>query len=187
MRAFSILATIATLALSANAASHNKRAISDNVQSCINGLTSADAKLLELKTAVDGFTSAAGYPGATAIHSTEQALEALLKTTNTACCATTTTVTDEEAAAVFGLVGNIVPDITGSLDSIIAKKPDFAAVAFATAIVKTDVKALAGLLKTLDGCLIAVTPEALLESAQAYVATIDAKFATAFSTYGITA
>ncbi|KAI7893494.1 uncharacterized protein EV154DRAFT_501388 [Mucor mucedo] len=187
MRAFSILATVTAFALSVNAASQNKRAISDNVQSCINNLTTSNAKLLELTSAVNSFTSASGYAGATAIHNTEQALEALLKTTNTACCATTTTVSNEEASAVFGLVADIVPDITGSLDAIIAKKPDFAAVAFATAIVKTDVKALSVLLKKLDGCLIAVTPEALLASAQAYIDTIDAKFAQAFSTYGITA
>jgi hypothetical protein len=150
-------------------------------------LTAADAQLAVVKSAVDSFTSAAGYPGAVNIHTQETSLETLLKAANTACCATTTTVSTEEATAVFTVVAGVVPDITGALDSIINKKADFSAVILATTIVKADLKSLNALLKTLDGCLIAVTPAALLTSAQAYIDTINAKFTSAYTTYGITA
>lgn len=36
-----------------NAASHGKRTISDNIQSCIAGLNAADAQLLVVKSAVN--------------------------------------------------------------------------------------------------------------------------------------
>lgn len=86
---------------------------------------------------------------------------------------------------MFDLIGSMVPDITGSLDSIITKKPDFDAVAFVTTFLKVDIKALADLLKILDGCLITVAPDFLLASAQAYIDGINTKIAAAFTAYNI--
>ncbi|KAG2208275.1 hypothetical protein INT47_006131 [Mucor saturninus] len=175
------------MTLSVSAASYNKRVISDGVQSCINGLNTANSNLLGLTDAVKGFTSAAGYGGAIALHKPVEALETLLKSINTACCSITTTVSHEEATTVFDLVADFVPNVTGSLDVIISKKPEFAAVLFADIIIKNDVKVLADLVKKLDSCLISAAPEDLLDSAQSYIDVIDAKLDSAFTAYGITA
>lgn len=79
-----------------------------------------------------------------------------------------------------------MPNIIGSLDVMISKKPEFAAVLFADVIIKNDIKVLSELVKNLDNCLIAVTPEDFLPSAQKYIDIIDAKLGTAFTAYGIT-
>ncbi|KAG2208257.1 hypothetical protein INT47_006113, partial [Mucor saturninus] len=177
---------LTTIIYVVNAAPQSKRTISDSVQSCVNGLTSSNVKLLELTEALKVFKGADGYTAAVALHTHEQALDAAFKITSTDCCAITATVSDEEATAVFGLVGDFVPDITNSFDVIISKKPEFDALLLATNIAKADIKTLSGYLRQVDGCLIAVTPEPLLATVQSYMDTIDAKLVATYAAYNIT-
>lgn len=168
-----------------NAAALNKRAVSAGVQSCIDGLNTASAQLLVVTSAVDAFTSAAGYAGALSIHTKEQTLETNLKSATTACCAVTTTVSEEDAAAVIAVVDTIVPEIEDALSAIVGKKAQFDAVLLATAIVKADLKNLNTELTALDTCLLAVTPADVADVAQAYVDRINTAFAAANTAYGI--
>ncbi|KAI7893506.1 uncharacterized protein EV154DRAFT_549838 [Mucor mucedo] len=186
MRAFSILATITAFALSVNAASYNKRAISENVQSCISGINTIDSKVLEFNIALNNFTRADEFIGGARLHTAEQAIESLYNTTNIACCATTTTVSDEEAMGLLDAFGKITPDITNTFGGFIIKKPEFSAVPVLRVVYKSNTQTLSVVVKKLDSCLIAVTPEPLQARAQAYAATIDAKIVEAFAVYNIT-
>lgn len=135
---------------------------------------------------VDGFTSSAGYAGALAIHNKEQTLETLLKKAGTDCCVTPpTSVTDEEAQAVLGVVGSLVPQVTGSLSSISTKKSQFDAIPLATTIVKTDIKNLNTQTNTLNTCLLNKTPAQYLPTANDYAAKINKAFADTRAVYGI--
>lgn len=138
---------------------------------------------------VNAFTSSQGYSGATAIHTQEQELEKRLKQSGVSCCVTPpTTVTLEEADAVLAIVGNLVPKITGSLSAIVTKKPQFDAILLATLLVKNDIKSLDTQTKTLYTCLVNKTPTdppSYLQTANGYVAQIQAGFASAKTAYGI--
>ncbi|KAI7906256.1 uncharacterized protein BX663DRAFT_558787 [Cokeromyces recurvatus] len=183
MRAFSIFAV--ALAASVNAATLSKRDISSGVQACINGFNDALPQLGTVTSKVNSFTRAAGYPGAIAVHSEEQKLEALLKSTTTACCAVTTTVSNEEADAVISVIDTVVPQIEAALAAITVKKPEFDAVLLATNIVKGDIKNLDSQVTTLDNCLVAVTPDSYLDVANGYVTRVRTAFDTAEDAYGI--
>lgn len=185
MRAFSIVASVVALLATANAASVSKRAVSSQVQLCINDLNAASAQLTVVDNAVNAFTAASGYTGAIAVHTQEQKLETLIKQANTDCCAQTTTVSEEDATAVFAVVAQIVPQITTAINDIIAKKSTFAGVLLATPLVKSDISNLNKLLNTLDTCLLNVTPADDLAEAQGYIDTINADFANADAAYGI--
>jgi hypothetical protein len=78
-----------------------------------------------------------------------------------------------------------VPQVTGSLSSISAKKPQFDAIFLATGLVKNAIKNLNGGTTTLDTCLINKTPAAYLATANGYVTQINAAFASTRQTYGI--
>ncbi|KAI8059384.1 uncharacterized protein B0P05DRAFT_574878 [Gilbertella persicaria] len=185
MRAFSILSIALALFASANAAAVDKRAISSNVQTCVNDITAAGTQLTAVKSDVAGFTSAAGYSGALAIHTKEQALENLLKTATTSCCVQKTTVTDEEAAAVLNVISTLVPNIETTLSSLVSKKSQFDTILLATTLVKTDIKNLKTQTSALDTCLVAVTPSAYTTDANGYVTRVNAAFTSASTAYGI--
>ncbi|GAN05215.1 hydrophobic surface binding protein [Mucor ambiguus] len=184
MRA-SLFAIALTIAASVNAAAVQKRTVTAGVQACVDGLNAASAQLLTVTSQVNSFTSAAGYSGALAVHSSEQTLETKLKAAITSCCAVTTTVSEEDATAVFSVVGVVVPEIENALSAIVTKKPQFDAVLLATSLVKTDIKNLNTEVNSLDTCLIAVTPAADLANANAYVGRVNTAFASAKTAYGI--
>ncbi|KAI9338331.1 hypothetical protein BD770DRAFT_331435, partial [Pilaira anomala] len=172
----------------ANAATIQKRAISDTVQLCINDINAVGAKLDIVANAVNSFTSAAGYPGATAIHQLEQVLEVELKKAGVDCCVDTHTITLEEADAVLSTVSNLIPQITGTLGAIEVKKPQFDAILLATTIVKNDIKNLDTQTRTLNTCLINKTPldpPSYLQTANSYASQINAAFVSAKSKYGV--
>ncbi|KAI9359455.1 hypothetical protein BD770DRAFT_319743, partial [Pilaira anomala] len=172
----------------ANAATIQKRDISSTVQLCIDDINAVGVKLDIVSTAVNSFTSAAGYNGATAIHNLEQDLEKALKKAGVDCCVDTHAVTLEEADGVLSTVGGLIPRITGTLTAITTKKPQFDAILLATTIVKNDVKNLDTQTRALNTCLINKTPTsppAYLEAANAAAAQINAAFASAKAAYGI--
>ncbi|GAA5799428.1 hypothetical protein EDC94DRAFT_557010 [Helicostylum pulchrum] len=188
MRAFSTLFIAAAFALSANAASVNKRDVSAAVQLCIDSITSTSEQLEAVNTAVLAFTSADGIIAANKIHTLEQVLETRLKKAGTDCCADIGAITLPEADAVLSTVEVLVPKVTGALSAIVTKKSQFDAVFLATALVKKDIAALDTQTKTLDTCLIAKTPTdppSYLEAANGYVAEIDSAFSAAKTAYGI--
>ncbi|CAO3642762.1 unnamed protein product [Mucor hiemalis] len=188
MRAFSTLFIAAAFALSANAASIEKRAISGPVALCISDIQSVADQLSVVATAVDAFTSADGYSGASAIHTKEQELEKRLKKAGTDCCAIASTVALDEADAVLAVVGDLVPKVSNALTAITTKKPQFDAILLATLLVKGDIKNLDTQTKTLDTCLLAKTPTSppsYLDTANGYVTTINNAFASAKTAYGI--
>ncbi|KAI9343695.1 hypothetical protein BD770DRAFT_414403 [Pilaira anomala] len=122
---------------------------------------------------VNIFTSAAGYPGATAIHQLEQALEVELK---------------KAADAVLSTVSNLIPQITGTLGAIEVKKPQFDAILLAPTIVKNDIKNLDTQTRTLNTCLIDKTlldPPSYLQTANSYASQINAAFVSVKSKYGV--
>lgn len=86
---------------------------------------------------------------------------------------------------MLGVVATVVPEIEGALTSITTKKPEFDAIFLATTLVKGDIKNLDTQLKTLDTCLVAVTPAQYLDDANAYVERVDSAFATTKTAYGI--
>lgn len=57
---------------------------------------------------------------------------------NTACCAISTTVSNEEASAILNLVDGAIPNVIRTIDSIVAKKLEYAAVPLTTNIVKYE-------------------------------------------------
>ncbi|KAI9478614.1 MAG: hydrophobic surface binding protein A-domain-containing protein [Benjaminiella poitrasii] len=185
MRAFSTLIIAAALALSANAASLTKRAVSAPVQLCIDDINSVSAQLALVKADVDAFTRSGGYSAAFAIHSKEQVLETRLKKAGTDCCAVSGTVTAEEADAVIGVVDTLVPQVSAALSAIVTKKPEFDAILLATVLVKGDIKNLDTQTDTLSTCLINKTPSTHTAEANALLAEIDASFTAAKSAYGI--
>ncbi|KAI8975157.1 hydrophobic surface binding protein A-domain-containing protein [Mycotypha africana] len=184
MRSFTFVA-LAALALGANAATVNKRAISTPVQTCINDIIAVSNQLDIVTADVNAFTSSAGYSGAIAIHTKEQVLETKLKQAGTDCCAVSGTVTDEEAQAVLAVVSDLVPDVTAALASIVSKKSQFDAILLATTLVKNDIKNLDSQTNTLDTCLLAKTPSAYKTQANGLVTQISNAFASAKSAYGI--
>ncbi|CAO3627022.1 unnamed protein product [Mucor hiemalis] len=189
MRAFSSIFIAAIFALTANAAAIEKRIVSTPVQTCIDDMVFTASQLDVVTNLVNGFTSAGGYGGASAIHTQEQELEKRLKKAGTSCCATPpTTVTTDEADAVLGVVATLVPKITGSLTAIVSKKPQFDAILLATLLVKGDIKNLDAQTKTLYTCLVNKTPASppsYLITANGYVSQIQAGFANAKTAYGI--
>ncbi|KAG2194191.1 hypothetical protein INT47_007923 [Mucor saturninus] len=188
MRAFSTIFIAAVLALSANAAAVDKRAVSTAAALCIADLTSVSEQLTIVKTAVDAFVSSAGYSGATAIHDKGTELEARIVKATTDCNTITAPSNVEDTTAILANVGTLVPKVTGSLTSIVNKKSQFAAIPFATIIVKTDIKSLDTKTAALNAVLISkvpTTPTSYLDTANGYVAEINAGFSAAKTAYGI--
>ncbi|KAI8877230.1 hypothetical protein K501DRAFT_337570 [Backusella circina FSU 941] len=182
MRFSTISATLA-LVLSANAATMSKRAITPDVQTCINDLIATDTQLTVVTNGVNAYTASMGYSGALAVQSQETTLETKLTTAGTSCCKTTTTVSTEDANAVLAEVAIITPHITAALSTIVTKKPVFDSVFLVTPLVKNDVNNLHTKTSKVINCLIAATPADLAATAQGYATTVENAFQAAIAAY----
>ncbi|KAI8985415.1 hypothetical protein BDB01DRAFT_759343 [Pilobolus umbonatus] len=184
MRSVLSLVIAGVLALSANAASVNKRTIGTEVQACIDKLNLIDPQLTVVKTAVDGFVRTQGYTVALSIHNKGLALNTKITDARTACCINTgVVITGDEATAVLTVVQGLSPDIQSTLTSVINKKPEFDAVPLATNILKNDIITLDASTDGLIECLISRSPASHLTAANAEKATIDAAFDAAKAAY----
>ncbi|KAI8976504.1 hypothetical protein BDB01DRAFT_803131 [Pilobolus umbonatus] len=184
MRSVLSLAIAGLLALSVNAASINKRTVSPEVQTCVDKLNLIGPQLAVVKTAVDGFVRTQGYAVALSIHNKGLALNTKITDARTACCVDTgAVITDDEAVAVLTVVQGISPNIQATLGSVVAKKPEFDAVALATNILKNDITTLDASTDALIACLIGRTPTTYTDAANAEKAIIDGAFDAAKAAY----
>ncbi|KAI8890463.1 hypothetical protein K501DRAFT_265918 [Backusella circina FSU 941] len=180
---FSTITAALAFALSVNAAALNKRAVTPDVQTCINNLVSTDQQLAIVTAGVDAYTADKGYAGALVVQAQETTLENRLDTAGTNCCKTTTTVTTEDAQAVIAEIDILTPKITAALSTIIAKKPVFDSVLLVTPLVKGDIGRLNTKTTKVINCLLASTPAEFLSVAQGYANTISGAFSAAIAAY----
>ncbi|KAG2230016.1 hypothetical protein INT48_003062 [Thamnidium elegans] len=183
---FSILLITATVVVSANAASIEKRGISKPVQQCFSQLKDANLQLGIVQNAVDDFTEESGYYVALNIQHKEKVLEGILRDTNELCCRRITDdMTTEEVDAGTKIITPLITSATKVLKALENKKDQFDSIPLTTFLVVGDIKNMDQLTGTLIDCVSHKVPKDHFSTFRDLSHTLNDAFSSVRYKYGI--
>ncbi|GAA5795777.1 hypothetical protein HPULCUR_001139 [Helicostylum pulchrum] len=183
---FSALLVTAAVVVSANAATVQKREVSELVQVCNAKLREATTELTALRDGVSEFTSSSGYFAALGVQSKEQSLDSVLRQTSELCCRSLSiSMSDEETDASIDIISPLIDEAVGALKMIEDKKPDFDNTPLTTILVKNDIKSMERHTKSLLDCFSQESAEDRYTTIRELSHKLGDAFSRARFTYGI--